>query len=165
MKNKLFIGCIIALQATGISAMDGCCDHKSLESTAKRYALSVENSEEINPKGILKDLQFLSSDAIKNTSFSKYTQENSFEVIARYALTQHQKQAVEAFTQEFESIKNDDLLKTQFCMLLDKIIINLRPSVHINISTHPVLKNLTENPSFKFQKMLLPSLADKPTSK
>jgi hypothetical protein len=138
MKNKLVIGFIIALQAT-----------------AKRYALSIKNSEEINPKGIVKDLQFLSPEAIKSISFAKYMQENSFEVIARCAITKHQQQAVKIFTQEFKFVKTDDLLKAQLCMLLDKIIINLRPS--INISANPVLKNLTENPSFKFQKMLLPS--------
>lgn len=44
MKNKLVIGIIIVIQATGISAMDGCCDYKYLESIAKRYALSIENS-------------------------------------------------------------------------------------------------------------------------
>lgn len=165
MKNKLVIGFIIAIQAMGISAMDGCCDHKCLESTAKRYALSIENSEEINPKGIVKDLQFLSPEAIKSTSFAKYMQENSFEVIARCAITKHQQQAVKVFMQKFEFVKTDDLLKTQLCILLDKIFINLRPSIHINISANPVLKNLTENPSFKFQKILLPSLVDEPTNK
>ncbi len=147
MKNKLLIGFIITLQAMGISAMDG-CDHIGLESTAKRYALCIENSKEINPKGIIKDLQFLSPEALRSTNFAKYMQESSFDVIARQAITMHQQQAVKVFTQEFESVKADELLKDQLCILLDKILINLRPPIPINIHTNPILKSLKDNPSF-----------------
>lgn len=165
MKNKLlYIGFVIALQATHVIAMDGCCDHKSLESTAKRYALSISSNEKVNAKGIDKDLQFLSPGATNSPIFEKYMQENSFEIIARQAITKHQEQAVKIFRQEFESIKTDDLLKLQLCLLLDKVIVNLRPSIPINVYTHPMLKPFTENPSFKFQKMLSPSLISEPTS-
>lgn len=164
MKNKLlYIGFVIALQATRVVAMDGCCDHKSLVSTSKRYALSIANSEEVNAEGISKDLQFLSPDAINSQNFAKYMQENSFDIIAKQATTKHQEQAVKIFRQEFESIKTDDLLKLQLCLLLDKVIVNLRPSIPINVYTHPILKPFKENPSLKFQSMLLPSLIDDPT--
>lgn len=158
MKNKIYIAFVIALQATSIAAMDGCCDQKGLESTAKRYALSIENSEQINANGIARDLQFLSPEAIKGKNFEKYMQKDSFEVIARQAITEPQQQAAKVFTQAFEFVKNDELLKVQLCILLDRIIINLRPSIPINIYTHPMLQSLAENPSFKFKNMLLPSL-------
>lgn len=160
MKNKLLISFIIALQASGISAMDGCCDHKGLESTAQRYTLCIGNSEEINPQSIVKDLQFLSPEAIKSPSFAKYVQENSFELIAKYAITKHQQQAVRIFTQEFEFVKTDDLLRTQLCMLLHKIITNLTPPTNIDISAHPMLKSFADSPSVKLSKMLLPSFVD-----
>jgi hypothetical protein len=159
MKNKLLIGFIIALQAASIFAMDG-CDHISLESTAERYASCIVNSKEINPKGIVKDLQFLSPEALRSTNFAKYMQESSFKAIAGQAITPHQKRAVKIFTQEFESVKADELLKAQLCILLDKILINLRPPIPINIYTNPILKSLANNPSFKFPKMLLPSFVD-----
>ncbi len=162
MKNKLLIGFIIALQAASISAMDGCCDHKGLESTAKRYALCIENSQDINPKGIVRDLQFLSPEAIGSPSFAKYMQESSFEAIAKQAITAHQQQAVKIFTQEFEFVKADQLLKAQFCILLDRIIINLRPPIPINIHTNPFLKSFMDNPSIKLHKLLLPSLVEEP---
>jgi hypothetical protein len=132
--------------------------HKYLESTAKKYAICSENSQEINPKGIVKDLHFLSPEAVRSASFSKYMQENSFEVIARYAYTQHQQAIVMIFTQAFQFVKADVLLNAQLCMLLDKVLINLRPSINIDLSAHPALKSFADSPSFKCQKMLLPSL-------
>ncbi|MBA3283629.1 MAG: hypothetical protein H0U27_01035 [Nitrosopumilus sp.] len=159
MKNKLLIGFIITLHAASISAMDG-CDHVGLESAVQRYTLCIKNSKEIDPKSIDRDLQFLSPEALKSTDFAKYAEVNSFELIARYAFTKHQQQAVKIFAEEFESVKTDDLLRGQLCMLLDKIIINLRPSINIDISANPVLKSFMENPSFKFPKMLSPSLVD-----
>lgn len=163
MKIKLLIGFIIALQVADISAVDGCCDHRNLESTAVRYALCIEDSKEINPSGINKDLQFLSPEAITNPNFKKYMQTDSFEVIAKYAITKPQQQAVNIFRLEFKSAKTEDLLKkAQLCMLLDKIIIKLRPSINIDLSANPVLKSLADSPSFNLSKMLLPSLVEEP---
>jgi hypothetical protein len=162
MKNKIYIAFVIALQATNIAAMDGCCDQKCLESTAKRYALTIENSEQISANGIARDLQFLSPEAVKDISFAKYIQTDSFETIARQAITEPQQQAVKIFTQALEFVENNDLLKAQLCILLDRVIINLRPSIPINIYTHPMLKSFTETPAFKLQKMLIPSLAVDP---
>jgi hypothetical protein len=158
VKNKIFIAFIIILQASHIAAMDSRCDHKALKSTAIRYALCIENSEQISAKGITRDLQFLSPEAIKDINFAKYIQMDSFEAIAIQAISEPQQQAVKIFTEAFESVKNDDLLTAQLCILLDRVLINLRPSIPSNIYTHPMLKSFTQSPSFKLQKMLLPSL-------
>lgn len=160
MKLKLLISLIIALQTAGVSAADGCCDHRSLESTARRYALCIENSKEINPDGIDQDLRFLSPQAITNPNFEKYMQTDSFEVIAKYALTESQRQAVNVFRLGYKYAEEDLLKKAQLCMLLDKVIINLRPSINIDFSMNPVLKGLANSPSFNLSKMLLPSLVD-----
>ncbi len=163
MKNKfLYIAFGVVLQIAGVDAMDGCCDHKGLESTARRYALSISNAEKIDTKGILNDLQFLSPEAVRSSVFSKYTLDDSFEAITRQAVTADQKHAVEIFSREFDSIKTNSLLRAQFCMLLDRIIINLRPSIPINIRTHPALQGLAKNPFFSSQKMLLPLLISGP---
>lgn len=165
MKNKLlYISFVIALQMTRVIAMEGCCDYKSLETTAKRYALSISNNEKVNAKGIGKDLQFLSPEAINSPLFKKYRQENSFELIARQATTEYQEQTVKIFRQAFESIKTDVLLKLELCLLLDKILVNLMPDIPINVHKYPILKPFTESPSFKFPKMLLPSLIGEPTN-
>ncbi|MGV8964595.1 MAG: hypothetical protein ACOH2V_14605 [Candidatus Saccharimonadaceae bacterium] len=97
---------------------------------------------------------------MKSTLFAQYTQNNSFDVVAMHAITVTQKQAVKLFTEGFEHIKSNDLLKAQFCMLLDKIIIHLKPSIQINtLLTNPMLKSLMEASSLKFDKMLVPNLA------
>jgi hypothetical protein len=156
MKNKLlFVAAFAVATQAVVMAMDGCCDHRSLESTAKRYASSITNGEKIDPNGIVRDLQFLSPKAIEDASFAKYKQGNSFDVIGKQAITEHQRQAVQVFGQKFATI-TDALLKIQFCVLLDRIIINLRPSVSVNIRTHPALKALSTNPSLTYQKLLLP---------
>ena len=162
MKNKIYIAFVIALQATNIAAMDNCCDYKCLESTVKRYVLSIENSEQISANGITRDLQFLSPEATQSKNFEKYVQKNSFEAIARQAFSEPQQQAVKVFTEALNFVGNDGLLKAQLCILLDRIIISLRPSIPINIYTHPMLKSFAESPSFKLQKMLLPSLVVDP---
>jgi len=161
MKNKIYIAFVIALQATSIAATDDCCDQRCLESTAKRYALTIENSEQISAKGIARDLQFFSPEAIQSKSFAKYVQKDSFEAIAGQAITEPQRQVVEVFTEALKSVENNDLLKAQLCILLDRIIINLRPSTPINYS-HPMLKSFMNSPSVKLQKMLLPSLVVDP---
>jgi hypothetical protein len=156
MKSKFLVGVVFAVATQAVVvAMDGCCDHRSLESAAKRYALSIANGEDIDSNGIVKDLQFLSPKAIEDKSFARYKQENSFDVIKKQAITERQRQAVQIFGQKFETI-TDALLKIQFCALLDRIIMNLRPSVSINIRTHPALKALSTNPSLTSQKLLLP---------
>lgn len=166
MKNKLFISFAIVFQTIDIAAMDSCCDNKGLESTAIRYARCIQNSEEINPNSIVKDLQFLSPDAMRSTNFAQYTQDNSFDDVANHAITTTQKQAVKLFMQGLENIKTNDLLKAQLCMLLDKIIIHLRPSIQTNMFlTSPMLKRLMESPSLKFDKMLVPTLLDNDISK
>lgn len=159
MKNRiLYVAFLIGFQVAEVVTMD-CCDHKGLESVARRYALSIANGEEINAKGIVKDLQFLSPDAMMNSVFSKYFQEDSFDTIAAQAVNEQQKKAVEIFSQGLASEKlAEPLIKVQFCMLLDKIIINLRLSIRINVQTHPALQTLTSNPSVLLQKMLMPSL-------
>ncbi|MBE6446996.1 MAG: hypothetical protein E7015_00695 [Alphaproteobacteria bacterium] len=159
MKNKvLHVVFLVGFQMAEVLAMD-CCDRKRLESIARRYALSVTDGEKINADGIIKDLQFLSPDAMKNPVFSKYLREDSFDTIAAQAVNEQQKKVVEIFSQKFASDEfTDPLIKAQFCMLLDKIVTNLRPSIHINVQTHPALQVLTSNPSVLFQKMLMPSL-------
>lgn len=160
MRNILLIGSVFISQTISVTAMESCCDNKGLESTAIRYARCINNSEEINPLTIINDLQFLSPAAMKSTLFAQYTQNNSFDVVATHAITVTQKQAVKLFTEGFEHIKSNDLLKAQFCMLLDKIIIHLKPSIQINtLLTNPMLKSLMETSSLKFDKMLVPSLA------
>lgn len=166
MKNILLIGSFIISQNISIAAMESCCDNKGLESTAIRYARCIQNSEEINPGVIINDLQFLSPAAMNNTSFAQYTQNNSFDEVAKHAITVTQKQAVKLFTEGLEDVKTNDLLKAQFCMLLDKIIIHLKPSIQINtLLTNPMLKSLMEAPSLKFDKMLIPTLVYNDVSK
>lgn len=156
MKNKLLlIIFVISLHMVSIAAMDGCCDHQNLESLAKSYAA---NADKISSDGIERDLSFLSPAVLQNASFARYMEENSFEMIAKQAITEPQKRVVEVFTQALKSIKTDPLLKIQLCLLLDRIIINLRPSISINICQNPVLQDLLNNPSVKLHKLLLSPL-------
>lgn len=166
MKNKLLcIGFVIALQTTSVTAMDGCYDQRNLESTAKRYTLTIKDGGKINEQGIVNDLQFLSPDALSNPNFSNYVREDSFQTIASQATTENQQQVVETFAKalEFENVKTDLLLKTQLSILLHRIIENLRPSYPSSIYDNPMLKSLTENSvSKKCGKMLLPGLIGGP---
>ena len=71
MKNRiLYVAFLIGFQVAEVVTMD-CCDHKGLESVARRYALSIANGEEINAKGIVKDLHFLTLEENKSYALAK----------------------------------------------------------------------------------------------
>ena len=87
---------------------------------------------------------------------------DAFENIRAQVVNEEQKKAVEAFASKFDELKNDDLMRSQFCILLERIIIKLRSSISIDVRTYPVLKALSSNPSFTLNKMLLPSIMGEP---
>ena len=122
------------------------------------------DGDQINEQGIVKNLQFLSPAALDNPNFEKYTRANSLVVISQQAITEPQKQVVSSFTKAFkgDNIKNDLLLKTQLTMLLDKVIVDLKPSLPLNIYDNPLFKSFKENSLFKCQKMMLPLLTSGP---
>ena len=156
--------CLVFIQQYSVNAMDNCCDYKWLEATAKRYALSIINKGRIDPDGIERDLQFCTLDIIKDERFNKYLQQEAFENIRAQVVNKEQKEALEAFASKFDKLKDNDLMRLQFCMLLERIIIKLRSSISIDIKTHPVLKALSSNPSFTLNKMLLPSIMGEPVN-
>ncbi len=161
MKNVVLF--LVGLMQIDVIAMvSDCCDYKGLESTARRYALTILDKKEINPDGIERDLQFFSQNIPDQSEFRKYLAEDAFGLICSQAINENQKKIVKIFSSKFDMFKENNLLRAQFCALLDRIIGKLSSPVPINIKTHPFLKNLTNNPSFTLQKLLLPTFVGEP---
>lgn len=168
MKNILLcISFSIALLITSGFTMDSCCDQRNLESTAKRYALTIIDGGQINELGIIKDLQFLSPAALGNSNFAKYVNEDSFAIISKQATTDLQKQVVSSFTKALnaDNIKNDALLKIQLFMLLDKVIVDLEPLLPPSVYDNLQFKSFAENSLSKYQGMMLSLLTSGPNEK
>lgn len=150
------------MQIDVIAMVNECCDYKGLESTARRYALTILDKKEINPDGIERDLQFFSQNIFNQSEFRKYLAEDAFGLICNQAINENQKKIVEIFSSKFDMFKKNDLLRAQFCALLERVVDKLSSPIRINVKTHPFLKNLTTNPSFTLQKLLLPTFVGEP---
>ena len=109
---------------TSVNAMLG-CDYKTLNRKVDAYVMTIEAGQVVSKEVLQRDLQFLSTDAVKDESFPKFVDEQKFnEVYVRKTVSSQVGWLAEHCKEIFVENK-DELKKAQAFILLQRIILML----------------------------------------
>ncbi len=109
---------------TSVNAMLG-CDYKTLNRKVDAYVMTIEAGQVVSKEVLQRDLQFLSTDAVKDESFPKFVDEQKFnEVYVRKTVSPQVGWLAEHCKEIFVENK-DELKKAQAFILLQRIILML----------------------------------------
>ena len=114
----------ILLPITGVNAMLG-CDYKTLNRKVDAYVMAVEAKQPIAEAVLQRDLQFLSTDATKDKSFSEFIDSQKFEELYARKITSPQVSGLADLCRSIFTCSLDDLKKAQAFILLKRVILML----------------------------------------
>ena len=115
------------------------CDHKSLNRTVDAYVIAVEEKCSITEQGLQADLQFLSTDATRDTGFAKFISDKNFdELCDRGKKLPQVGELVNVCHGVFKKSQNS-LEKAQACILLERVVLMLETVKSAGIRFIPMI--------------------------
>lgn len=109
----------------GVNAMLE-CDYKTLNRKVDAYVIAVEAEQVVSKEVFQRDLQFLSTEAVKDKSFSAFVDEQKFnELYVRKTVLPQVNWLAEHCKEVFME-NTDELKKAQAFILLQRVILMLK---------------------------------------
>ena len=124
MFGKYFCVLGIVFSIMNANAMLG-CDYKTLNRKVDAYVMAVEAKQTVSKEVLQSDLQFLSTEATKDKSFSEFTDMQKFNELYVRKISLPQVDWLAELCKDVFTCSSDELKKAQAFILLQRVILML----------------------------------------
>lgn len=101
------------------------CDYKALNRKVDAYVMAVEAEQPISEDVLQRDLQFLSTDAIRDGAFPEFIDSKKFDELYARKVTSPQVGGLAGLCRSIFTHSTDNLKKAQAFILLKRVILML----------------------------------------